>query len=441
MNITALICIASTLAYKPEQIHIALTGIPHETQITWTTQQLTFKNRILYGSRINEHCYFDSINDNIHIKRFNNDKNNDNKNTLITGRITFIYHSVIDNLLPGHEYCYKIRNSQENSFTYHFKMFDYNKNNTKILVMGDMDISNETIASIQHYLKYTNVDFILHNGDIAYDLYEQNGKVGDDYMNAIQDITAHHYYMTSPGNHERTYNFSHYKNRFRNRNLVHERHSNYFWSIDTKYAKIITINTDLYYDDEGKPLLEPVNNIGNPLVQFDWLEKEVCNYRKNKKTQHNWIIIFGHHPLYCSNINSKKLISTCMGPDNQTYIMRNGWTDKRLGSLEDLFKKYKVNLYISSHVHAYERLYPTLYGKIVQYNYTNPQTYVHLMTGNAGVNNDMDVFTTILPFSAKRINGTMVGYGILNIVNSTQLKWKQLNAKTHIVVDEMTLLL
>jgi hypothetical protein len=62
------------------------------------------------------------------------------------------------------------------------------------------------------------------------------------------------------------------------------------------------------------------------------------------------------------------------------------------------------------------------------------------MTGNAGVNNDMDVFTTILPFSAKRINGTMVGYGILNIVNSTQIKWKQLNAKTYKVVDEMTLL-
>lgn len=51
-------------------------------------------------------------------------------------------------------------------------------------------------------------------GDFAYDLFEDEGRNGDDFMNEIQEIAAYVPYMTCPGNHERYYNFSHYKNRF-----------------------------------------------------------------------------------------------------------------------------------------------------------------------------------------------------------------------------------
>ena len=130
-------------------------------------------------------------------------------------------------------------------------------------------------------------------------------------------------------------------------------------------------------------------------------------------------------------------MSTCEGEHNQTYIMREGWTSHRYGSLEDLFHKYKVDLYISSHVHAYERLFPTLYGKVIQYNYLNPKSYVHLMTGNAGVNNDMDYFTNHRYFSAIQLNGNVsYGYGILDIKNNN-INWKQYDATTGFIVDEI----
>eukprot|EP00358_Blepharisma_japonicum_P000053 CAMPEP_0202954478 /NCGR_PEP_ID=MMETSP1395-20130829/50838_1 /ASSEMBLY_ACC=CAM_ASM_000871 /TAXON_ID=5961 /ORGANISM="Blepharisma japonicum, Strain Stock R1072" /LENGTH=137 /DNA_ID=CAMNT_0049670019 /DNA_START=117 /DNA_END=531 /DNA_ORIENTATION=- len=55
---------------------------------------------------------------------------------------------------------------------------------------------------------------ILHMGDIAYDLDDEDGKIGDDYLNMIQPIAATYPYMTVPGNHEKADNFTQYINRF-----------------------------------------------------------------------------------------------------------------------------------------------------------------------------------------------------------------------------------
>ncbi len=46
------------------------------------------------------------------------------------------------------------------------------------------------------------IDSLLHVGDVAYDLCEQNGARGDAFMNAVQPLAAQLPHMTSPGNHE-----------------------------------------------------------------------------------------------------------------------------------------------------------------------------------------------------------------------------------------------
>ncbi len=46
-------------------------------------------------------------------------------------------------------------------------------------------------------------------GDFAYDMGDNNGTVGDEFMNIMQPLIAHFPYMVSPGNHEQSeYPFS-----------------------------------------------------------------------------------------------------------------------------------------------------------------------------------------------------------------------------------------
>jgi acid phosphatase type 7 len=423
-----------------EQIHLSLTGKPSETYITWTTLNKTRNNYINYGinNKFKEDdCYLNNTLTKIDTNIFNND--NFDKN----GRITYIHYGLLTNLVPNKYYCYQIYNEYNTSQVYTFRMVDYQQKETSILLLGDYSDDNNNLTATSIYNKQNTFDFMVHNGDIAYDMFEQNGITGDDYMNKLQFISARNYYMTTPGNHERYYNFSHYKNRFKNPGLVSNRMDNYYWSMEFSNFKLITINTDLYYDDMGVPIVHPTDNdvsIGSLIIQYKWLKKEIHNYRHNKNTKNNSIIVMGHHPLYCSNINHLTLVSTCQGYRNQTYILRDGWGSHKLYSLEDLLYNYKVDLYVSSHVHAYERLYPSYNSKILQYNYNKPDTYIHLMTGNAGVISDMANFTNKIPLSAYQLSGNVsYGYGILYVKDKT-IKWEQYDALSNDVIDNISII-
>jgi predicted MPP superfamily phosphohydrolase len=45
------------------------------------------------------------------------------------------------------------------------------------------------------------------------------------------------------------------------------------------------------------------------------------------------------------------------------------WRD----AIEDLLYENNVDMYLSGHVHAYERLYPIYDGVVEAYNYSNPR--------------------------------------------------------------------
>jgi hypothetical protein len=55
---------------------------------------------------------------------------------------------------------------------------------------------------------------VIHAGDWAYDLEDNNGEVGNDFLNAIQPVAANFPWMGAPGNHEADSNtFDQYKSR------------------------------------------------------------------------------------------------------------------------------------------------------------------------------------------------------------------------------------
>ena len=63
------------------------------------------------------------------------------------------------------------------------------------------------------------------------------------------------------------------------------------------------------------------------------------------------------------------------------------------------------------------------------------------MTGNAGVTNDMDVFTNKIPISAFQLNGTeSYGYGILHI-NDNVIIWQQFDSLTNYLIDEISIVI
>ena len=57
---------------------------------------------------------------------------------------------------------------------------------------------------------------VIHVGDFAYDMAQDNGRVGDEFMRQIEPIAAYVPYMTCPGNHEmyQDFNMSNYKAHF-----------------------------------------------------------------------------------------------------------------------------------------------------------------------------------------------------------------------------------
>jgi hypothetical protein len=66
------------------------------------------------------------------------------------------------------------------------------------------------------------VDMILHVGDFAYDMENDNGTRAQLFMNEIMNMSAYVPYMVDAGNHEQGYRFAHYTEHFRNSPLNYD---------------------------------------------------------------------------------------------------------------------------------------------------------------------------------------------------------------------------
>ncbi|KAG1697990.1 hypothetical protein DVH05_015474 [Phytophthora capsici] len=113
--------------------------------------------------------------------------------------------------------------------------------------------------------------------------------------------------------------------------------------------------------------------------QLKWLEEDLKAAEANRE-QVPWVIVGMHRPMYT--------IRSCEadGVPNNDYEALNVQE-----AFEELFIKYKVDLVLQGHVHAYERHFPTRNGSVVMEGvsndaktYKNPQAPVYVVTGIAG---------------------------------------------------------
>lgn len=152
---------------------------------------------------------------------------------------------------------------------------------------GNIDHNGDVDADVDwHY------DILLHAGDLAYDLHQDAGSVGDAFMRDVQPIASTTPFMVSPGNHEAFANFSHFKNRFTMPLLKEDAAAaeNLWWSVDVGMVHVVSYNTEAYFDGDVNATVE---------AQYNWLKADLAAAQANRDAV-PWIIAMGHRPFYCN---------------------------------------------------------------------------------------------------------------------------------------------
>lgn len=329
-----------------------------------------------------------------------------------------IYHHrvLISGLIPGQRYKYQVGNGLLMSPVFSFKTFPDDPSFVpRIAIYGDLGNGNgQSIPWLTHGVENDNIDIIFHIGDIAYDLDDDGGRNGDEFMRRIEPIASKVPYQTVPGNHEAARNFSHYDNLFANMDQKSGQINNHFYTTTVGPVRVIGISTEFYYF-----LVYGTSQIG---TQFRWLENELieANKPRNRRT-HPWVVVMGHKPLYCSS-NFRMYCKV------EALILRNGWFG--IYGLDKLFYDHKVDVYFSGHMHIYERMFPVFNNmgnasRTVN-PYTDPWAAVHIVTGSAGGAGDLFGFEDEKPdWSANRL--LTYGYSMLYPLNATHLRIDQIS--------------
>lgn len=58
-------------------------------------------------------------------------------------------------------------------------------------------------------------------------------------------------------------------------------------------------------------------------------------------------------------------------------------------TFEEMFHRHGVDLVIQAHMHSYERMWPVYRGRPTAFNYNNPKSPVHIVSGAAGCNEQL----------------------------------------------------
>ena len=334
--------------------------------------------------------------------------------TLLFPRYT--HRVLLDRLEQGNSYSYRITSGNSESRLFRFKVPDISYMQ-KILILGDMGLFNSMPKDILiDYALENNVNYVLHLGDIAYDIDSYFGLIGDFYFSSIEKLTSSIPYLTIPGNHESFNNFSSYINTFTMPD--YKKNNNLFYSINHGPIKFININTEVYYYNS---LYKSID------LQLKFIENELLH---TDREVYPWLVITGHRPMYCSNNNNED----CVDFKRDTLRLY----------LEDILNKFNVTLYISAHEHSYERICP-IYNLTCQtrntsnYIHNKLKNTIHIITGAAGNIEHNDKFKKKTDWSI--IRSSLNGFGMI-YVNMSELRWVEYGVEnnTLYVIDTFKIL-
>jgi hypothetical protein len=358
-------------------------------------------------------------------------------------RYQYVLTAVIDNLRPECVYEYQLGNgifwkstrAFEGRTPFYNPPFDIEDLNypATAIVMGDMGVGEYSSYSrkiIEEETAAGNYDFIIHLGDIAYDLDTYDGTIGNEYMREIESFASVSPYMVLPGNHEVPQNFTHYSNRFYMPRNWASQDTSLYYSFNLGRAHFVMYNSEalFYMDNEVLRIMKL------------WLEEDLAKANENRQ-EVPWLIVSAHKPLYCS-LDYRYSVKESKKANNNNC---DGQTRKMRKEFEELFFRNKVDIIIAGHVHNYERS-SAIYKEtpipcdIDVNNYQhNCHAPIHIVTGNAGNDHIYEPLTQTPQDWYRSGTGTNYGFGKLYIYNSTHIYWEQFNSEAGVIADYLWL--
>jgi hypothetical protein len=322
------------------------------------------------------------------------------------------HHVVLDNLSPSTTYSYAVGSGDGNwsdiqNFT---TVSDSSSDSIKFTYFGDLgakDAWHKGTSTIDYLIeKKDEFELVWIGGDIGYaddafahpqcliPPYKDRERCDyetlyNEFMKEIEPIAQQVPLMTLPGNHEAEdhspqcllseecrdslSNFTAYNTRFRMPSSESGGALNMYSSFNAGPVHFISMDLETGYPgsaEENRYLLKCGGFRSADGSDFlTWFENDL---RKANESRHErpWIIVGGHHPMYCLS----------------------GYNKKMANAIEQLLYDYQVDLMLVAHVHDYERMWPTFNGTLENAEnptYVNPRATTHILVGGAG-NDEMD---------------------------------------------------
>ncbi|XP_055343216.1 uncharacterized protein LOC129591559 [Paramacrobiotus metropolitanus] len=340
----------------------------------------------------------------------------------------FIHRAILVDMIPGTVYYYRVGDGKQWSKIFNFRALQSGENwSPRFAIYGDFGYDNaQSLDRLTKIVNNGEIDMIIHVGDFAYDMQNDDGRVGDAFLQLIEPVAAYVPYMTVVGNHEEYRNFTNYKNRF----TMPGSENGFYYRITVGPANFVVFSTEFYfYVYYGMWQIEK---------QYSWLEHEL-RWLNDPEVRESapWIITLGHRPMYCSNDDK----DDCTMHES---IIRTGMPILHTWPLEKLFYRYGVDMCIWAHEHSYERLWPVYDRKV--YNgssnpdnaYENPNAPVHLTSGSAGCKEKHDNFINPEAWSAFRNND--YGFMVMQVINKTHIVTEQVSDdQSGTIIDKITI--
>jgi predicted phosphodiesterase len=296
----------------------------------------------------------------------------------------------------------------------------------KFAIIGDIGQFAHSEETLYHLIQKNarDISAVMLAGDLAYS--EGDHHRWDTFMDFLDDypIAASVPLMVCPGNHDIDKAasgheiFEAYESRFRMPRIQSAKKApirvDGLLNMDSPPYPLPYDYGNAYYSFTWGParyvVLNSYSAMGPGSIMYNWLVSEL---EAVDRTVTPWLFVMYHCPIY----------NTFREHQRDTQIIQTR------EHLEPLFIQYKVNIIFNGHVHAYLRTVP------VARNVPTRTGPIHIVMGAGGRDAKADFLADDPEVWVATRDATIYGYGLLEIYNSTHLRWDWIHTgleETHV---------